>query len=1307
MSQLRPLNQLIEYIPNIKNGKEVDYLNDTINLEESIELENQEETVRLYYFAKTIKATYEEILQAFSEPEGRGFWITAEYGVGKSHFLATLACLLVQPSEKIWRNIHDEDIRNYLFRFKDQKLFPIIDGLRGKSAISADKPITLLNQLEKAIENSIEKLNLSNLINITPVQETIEFYDGCVPELKRAIDDHIRYKTNKMAEIVKQEDLTVFAELVKGFFRQSKIQFGPSYNIEDRLRYLYNQIVNSRTGFTGLLIILDEYEAWQQQRPITKSEGIFDSNVLQVLTELLPSRHNCNIYTIVASQSEIPTQLYGSKRFTYRTLLAGEGAERDYHVISAYRVRRYKQGGESEAELYFHNLYEEFESYKNENKEQFIETFPFHPLSYEFVRRFTSNVGDEPGLRLGINIFYDLVRDNNVLSNTSPIISAHLPKHSPNFKRALEKPRLIDGYQKYLDAVKAVPRVFKEQSDQILAQNIITTLYLHYVVYQGQTLALTTNQIADATLTGTNGITGSERVFVILQQMVGQISQIVFDPSQPDRGARFVPKKTGPTPRELLDELKNDPSITGKVIEQWAKILFQPPTMTMGIQSMFAGLSVDKPTTEKCIVNQIEYEGEYIVTHSWRSELGQKFGTPFKHFRIVYLLNPSEIPVEEIEDPRIVVLKPVQLSADIIDKVKELLAAEKLKSDYAPGRQSGVDASEIRAYAENQYNNMLSEIINNQIKIFLNGQAITRDGLNIDLQVACIKPTSEQRHNELVRPLLVNAYKEIRNIFNIDRIERPVVLADAKNLIIGFLQNDQSKAVRSTLDQKAVGLGLSLDNDPRTLSPDHCELFEIISKRLEEKNGAIILSTLIKDLTGPPFGIPTHILAAQLLLFVRYRSQPSPVEIELNPIHKISTIKGDRLASNRITRSNVKEIVWQNGIEEYFNTLFEVKGPDWNTLVPYAQIFLEEAKSAVQPNEIDRQTDSFLAHLKEEYTSLTSAISGLRALERTLEQNISEADDQAFSDTIDLLKSEDLESFSDKLKDMTEDVTALKYIFDRAQKLKHLSQHAAELIQQYEVIRKLDLGNHVDLAADRDILLARFSIQSLTTSSNASKSLLTECEKYLQKIDSVRKVHVKRMNEELQELIKKLRSAESFVKSLELLNKLEMLGLPAGQDLPDRIRNLIHLVTNELDRISMRHEELSYFPPSKEIDSVINETKLLLEKRLAILRSELERVVQSENVSDELTKLIKLIQVGSIEEFGRKLTPSLTDAIRKVLEKSNTITMEGRVFDQLSQKFPTVGIDDIDNVVSEFRKLLLSVLGDGNKSGKKIKITLR
>jgi hypothetical protein len=472
MSDRKSLSQIIERVPALKKGKDIGYLQDTINLEESIEPGNREETVRLYYFAKTLKTAFEEILVAFFEPVGRGFWLTAEYGVGKSHFLSTLACLLMDDSEPVWKSVHDPDIRNYRFNVKKRRLFPIVAGLRGKNTIAQDRPISLLEQLEKELDESIKQLGMEEKINITPVAETLNLYDGFNVSLQGAVNNYIQQKSGKRPTDLRRHQPDLFADYVRRFFKDQNLPFEPKYNINERLQYLYRQIVNTKTGYNGLLFVIDEYESWLSQRPITSPEGMFDSNVLQALAEILPKQHNYEIFTVIASQTDLPAQLQG--RFKSLPLLAGSGAERDYHVICTHRVRRYKVDMEGEAKLYYHDFYDDFAFYKSDTEETFLETFPFHPLAYETVRRFTSNVQDMPNIRLGLNIFYDVMKQASALALNRPLTLHDVYSHSANFQNALAGPRFSEVHHRFRDAISLLPHIFYDEEDRSIAEAILT-----------------------------------------------------------------------------------------------------------------------------------------------------------------------------------------------------------------------------------------------------------------------------------------------------------------------------------------------------------------------------------------------------------------------------------------------------------------------------------------------------------------------------------------------------------------------------------------------------------------------------------------------------------------------------------------------------------------------------------------------------------------------------------------------------------------------------------------------------------------
>jgi len=1300
MTSRKPLDHIIERVPTQKG-----YLDTLVNLEQSIRTETREETVRLYYFAKTLKTAFEEILMAFSEPIGRGFWLTAEYGVGKSHFLATLACLLSDDSDQVWNAVHDADIQNYRFQFKKRKLLPVVAGLRGKTAISQDRPITLLEQLEKEIDESISQLGLEDRINITPVAETLNLFDTFDQSLQGAINSYIQQRSGNQPSKLRKEDPARFADLIRKFFKDNKLPFEPKYSINDRLLYLYKQMTESDAGFNGLLFVIDEYESWLSQRPITSNEGMFDSNVLQALTEILPKQYNCEIFTVIASQTDIPAQLQG--RFKSLPLLAGSGAERDYHVICAHRIRRYKNGMEPEAKLYYHDFYDEFSCYKGETEESFLETFPFHPLAYETVRRFTSSVQDMPGVRLGLNIFYDVMKSKDALSLDTPLIISNTHKHSQNFQNALAGPRFADSQRRYLDAVGLLPRVFTDEEDRAIAEAIITALYLQFVISGDQTVLMTASELADATLTPTGPITGEQRILVLLREMAEKIPQMEFDISRPEKGARFFPRQTGPTAQQLLDERKAE--ILAHEVEiasRWEKLLFASPAETRGQKALFSGYTADKATKDAVVVNQITYDGEVVVARSWRRELGNPIQDPYTHFRLVYLMNTSGSLSADLQDPRIVVVEAAPLNDKLKDLCCTYLAAEKLKDDYGPQKQRGPDAADIRSFAEVKFDEALTGILQYQLEPFQKGKTYTQKGINLDVLSALSKPTPDQRHEALLRPTLEDAYHEFSTMFEDHKIGKPIVLADSKNLIMGLIQGNSSKAVLSTLNQKAVGLGLSTSDDPQKMNPKHSKLFKILDDRLA-KSPAITIWPLLREMSGCPYGIPPHLFTAQLLCYVRYRSLPSPAEIQLHPQHTVTNQGGQSLSINRITRSNVVDLRWQSGIEKYFDTLVAVPGLDWNALQPYARLLYPEAKTASTPQEIDQQINAFLSYIKTQLPAVNDAKTNLNTLATSLGGAHSADDKQLLDGFIDLFGSKEMEVFDTKRKGIATDQSAFKVAVDRLNALRTLSSTSARIIQVYNALKDADPGTDGELSTQKELLLVRYVLSSMIGNSIVVSALLNDTEKFLLKLKNAQDIHTTRVKEVLQKLKDSLNNAHALLEGLGKLNKVDALGPPQGHELADQFDSLLNSIENELTGESKRHERLSYSPPEQEVKDLHQRIQRTFEKRVNLLRSQLEKAVQEKGKGDNLKTLLELLQLNKLYEVSKNLTPAIIETIMKILEEAQTKIIRSRALGRLLDQFPALSEEDMDEFLKALRKLLENEFTQRGEEGKRILLTFK
>src|SRR5512133_3542588 len=70
------------------------------------------ETVADYHFTPSLRAHFKRVFDCIVHRKGQGFWVQAEYGAGKTHFLGTLIDLLVWKDEGVWDALNDPESKS-------------------------------------------------------------------------------------------------------------------------------------------------------------------------------------------------------------------------------------------------------------------------------------------------------------------------------------------------------------------------------------------------------------------------------------------------------------------------------------------------------------------------------------------------------------------------------------------------------------------------------------------------------------------------------------------------------------------------------------------------------------------------------------------------------------------------------------------------------------------------------------------------------------------------------------------------------------------------------------------------------------------------------------------------------------------------------------------------------------------------------------------------------------------------------------------------------------------------------------------
>ena len=175
---MRELNKII----SVKTEPET-----TPSLSDIIQKEKAERTVADYLFTDALRGHAKRIFDSVVNGKGQGFWVQAEYGAGKTHFLGTLVDLLVWRELKVWETLRDEELRrDYSGALSKVKWFPVAFSLRGMG--QAGDGDSLMRVFEEQIRESLKVFapELESQIKITSAELADHWYEEEASDAEKA-----------------------------------------------------------------------------------------------------------------------------------------------------------------------------------------------------------------------------------------------------------------------------------------------------------------------------------------------------------------------------------------------------------------------------------------------------------------------------------------------------------------------------------------------------------------------------------------------------------------------------------------------------------------------------------------------------------------------------------------------------------------------------------------------------------------------------------------------------------------------------------------------------------------------------------------------------------------------------------------------------------------------------------------------------------------------------------------------------------------------------------------------------------------
>lgn len=1278
------------------------------------------EMVESYIFTDTIRQYFAEILESIAAGSSQGFWVQAEYGAGKTHFLATLAALVADGQDELWDAVHDEEIRNYRRRLQGMRLFPVIVSLRGMGEADAFAARTLLDViLEEGFGQALSKAGLDGQIQITAAEDYIAWLErDTTPELRQAVEAYIRRKTGQGArEYRDYEGAEALARLIAEYCDQNTMRPRIASSVKDRLAYIYRQVVGLKPPrYDGMLVVIDEYEGWERSHA-TPAARASDEDVLETLAYLLPRDLGLRVYTVVASQSAVPAKLRGSQggdRFIQIPLLASQN-EHDYDVIVSRRVRGLNDDRMPEISEYYHHYRQHFEFARNLNEAEFRDVFPFQPRCFEVARRITAR--ELPTARSGIAIFYEAVNDKTLLARTSLIRVADL-LCSPHLTRdCLSAPVYKAAHAIYRDAREALQDLDLEPEDRRLARDILDTLFLWYLAYQESPRPLSLKDLAQATLTTSDVLRAEDHVAYVLDQM-RPLPQVQFE----NQHASFAPVGGGTSPTKVFekyrrDALKNEFSVSS----EWSKALFLTTQETRGTPGLFSGFFANQAQTQRVVYRHLDYGGEVIIASRWQLDWGLPLSKEDHHFRVVIMTAEAaeSVKPEMLQDPRIAVIYPAALTEEAQRAAVNYLAWQAMNDDYAPNKRPDKDAEEVRKWLERQRPTYLEDLLRTQLRQYQNGRVVTRDSLAINARDAFGAASNDRRIAAIVEPLLAAAYPQLP--LDWQRLRNDLRATEINRVFDGFFSRSPTLAEKAAARNFGVGLRLSPDAQPERFAPQAALALDLIAGMLAEHEGEVPVWRIYKKLSEPPYGLPYPLIQLYLLAFVR-RGDPR-AEITLKRDHKLHLRNGSPFTASRLTASNVVELAFKPGLERNFDALVVAAGPSWNDVVGYAQEISRDLHATHDPAIIEEQA----RRLQDELTRLGEAVSATRRILGPLAHSLGSPLPQEADDVLDNLsalaqtaemgyqafyaRASEVYATADDLRDQQRAFAALRELSSLAPEITIMAGYL-DAVQ----LRPTDR----DLSGDKTAIRGQLSLRELATQPNLWSSIRAQFDDFRTRYRIAYQKHHRDTYAAMQRLAERLADAPRRLQALALLNSIRELGSPVGDDLSERFQSLqerLRTCSTPLSSLTLEDRPtcvcgltLSDEPPTAEVDAFLRDLERALQTQQRRLASEAIHRVLARSGEERMAVFIQAVQAANMTALVDVMDAELAAFIQRLLAEQEVGASDTDVLRRFAEAYPTLEEADLPKAVREFERLLresFEAARRANPGKKTIRLTLR
>jgi hypothetical protein len=709
----------------------------------------------------------------------------------------------------------------------------------------------------------------------------------------------------------------------------------------------------------------------------------------------------------------------------------------------------------------------------------------------------------------------------------------------------------------------------------------------------------------------------------------------------------------------------------------------------------FPELKLGEPVPWQAVHNGIEYNGELLLSNTWRGELGRKIEREDVHFRIVTLTKQQRVPLKDIEDERLAVCIPAQPSPE----------AKRLDRKYRTIREK-------RATYTAEEQELIAKLLREQTSSYAAGCIITKSQLPIEPEQVFSADDNQIRFDLIASALLANAYPD--SPIDALALSKPISAKTPGLVFNGFFGPQDDLEAKKALEDFAVALGLAQPDNPDKFAPQNCPVFAILAAELKEHGDSLAIPDLYRKL-ATHYGLPRNLITLYLLCFVHH-GHPV-VELRLKPDHGLVLRCGERFAQNELTAPYIAEVRWRGELWQDWQSLGYSKEPLWNVTLPYARAIEQTFTASTTPEEIKHQEGLLLAKIEELETTLEQTTSMLKLMTAGLGPPPDKEVLAAVERLSHLSRCKSYQHFYQTVQQEYRAPSALAEDMSLHRRLCQLSEIAPEVLKVKAYLDSVVLReSDGELTMDRLSLLEQLTLDNLLAAPHLWPSIEALFDWFKPRYGDIYQSFHSNYNRELASLHSGLLAVKVKLEALHRLNSITELGPPLAEELWHEYETLL-AEARPCSATKVPIEEQPLCPycgltlnatPPRKIEQFLDRLHQALREQHRRLSAEAIRQILSQDKEHRVDQFIKVIQTSDLSSLANVLDDELVAFLRQLLAEAETTSQWCPILKTLSQKFPAIEEGQIDELLSEFARELRSAFDLAKKQnpGKRVWIII-